>query len=410
MQPPNARDALINKAGAHFAAQEQQLRMPSKRSVFPAPVKDYKTIHSPSGVRIRYKEPGKAGICETTPGVNSYSGYIDLSPNKHAFFWFFEARHNPETAPVTLWLNGGPGSDSGIGLFQELGPCNITEDLKSQLNPYAWNEVSNMIFLSQPFGTGFSYQYEEEGSLNNVTGSVQNASYATPDGRYPQIDVYSINSTDLAAHAAWNIVQGFYSALPQLDANIKSVEFNLFTESYGGHYGPSFFSYFQSQNELIQTKGLPGKHLDMKSLGIGNGIISEKVQVPQYPRFSVNNTYGIVGYNQTVYEFAEFTLHMPNGCLDMIDTCARVDQTTIAGQSICSEGANMCRDSVESLWYNFAGRGVYDIRHPYVDPTPPEYFTSYLNLPEVQQAIGGMSTRRASTPPMQAASIVEKLC
>lgn len=39
----------------------------------------------------------------------------------------------------------------------ELGPCNITEDLVTQLNPYGWNEVSNMLFLSQPLGVGFSY-------------------------------------------------------------------------------------------------------------------------------------------------------------------------------------------------------------------------------------------------------------
>lgn len=38
--------------------------------------------------------------------------------NSHTFFWFFEARHNPQDAPITLWLNGGPGSDSMIGLFQ----------------------------------------------------------------------------------------------------------------------------------------------------------------------------------------------------------------------------------------------------------------------------------------------------
>lgn len=77
-----------------------------------------KTIKTANNVTIRYKEPGKEGICETTPGVNSYSGYVDLAPNVHTFFWFFEARHNPETAPITLWLNGGPGSDSLIGLFE----------------------------------------------------------------------------------------------------------------------------------------------------------------------------------------------------------------------------------------------------------------------------------------------------
>ena len=77
-----------------------------------------KTIKTANNVTIRYKEPGKEGVCETTPGVNSYAGYVDLSPEAHTFFWFFEARHDPANAPITLWLNGGPGSDSLIGLFE----------------------------------------------------------------------------------------------------------------------------------------------------------------------------------------------------------------------------------------------------------------------------------------------------
>lgn len=84
----------------------------------PADAQSVKTIHSNTGATVRYKEPGKAGICETTPGVNSYSGYVDLSPDAHTFFWFFEARKDPASKPLTLWLNGGPGSDSLIGLFQ----------------------------------------------------------------------------------------------------------------------------------------------------------------------------------------------------------------------------------------------------------------------------------------------------
>jgi carboxypeptidase C (cathepsin A) len=62
----------------------------------------------------------KTTICETTPGVKSYSGYVNLPANAaegrnyptHTFFWFFEARKDPSNAPLSLWLQGGPGSPS----------------------------------------------------------------------------------------------------------------------------------------------------------------------------------------------------------------------------------------------------------------------------------------------------------
>ncbi|KAJ7034784.1 Alpha/Beta hydrolase protein, partial [Mycena alexandri] len=95
---------------------------------------------------------------ETTPGVLQVSGYGDIAANQSIFFWYFAARNNPETAPLSLWFNGGPGSSSMLGLFQELGPCRITNDSSGvTLNPFSWNTDSNFLFIDQPVGVGWSH-------------------------------------------------------------------------------------------------------------------------------------------------------------------------------------------------------------------------------------------------------------
>ena len=60
-----------------------------------------------------------SSICETTRGVRSFAGYVRLPAGapyaayeQNIFFWFFEARRDPEHAPLTVWLQGGPGMGS----------------------------------------------------------------------------------------------------------------------------------------------------------------------------------------------------------------------------------------------------------------------------------------------------------
>lgn len=91
-------------------------------------------------------------ICETTPGVKSFTGYVHLPPGSlsdlgenndypiNTFFWFFEARNDPMNAPLSIWMNGGPGSSSMLGLFVENGPCFVNADSNStRLNEWSWN-------------------------------------------------------------------------------------------------------------------------------------------------------------------------------------------------------------------------------------------------------------------------------
>ena len=354
----------------------------------PARPTGVKTITSPNGVKIRYKEPGKDGVCETTKGVNSYSGYVSLNETTNMFFWFFEARKDPAHAPLTLWLNGGPGSDSLIGLFEELGPCSVTEDLKSKLNPYGWNEVSNMLFLSQPIGVGFSYAHTKVG-YENSRGSIQKDPITGEDeGRYARVNPYRYDTTLAAAEGAWEILQGFLVNLPTLDSTVKNRTFNLWTESYGGHYGPTFYDYFYQQNELISSGKQEGVALRMDTLGIINGIIDELIQAPYYAEFARFNTYGIQAINETIYQFMKTFYSVSGGCRDYIQYCASLDKDTAHGKEICQYATNICRSFCEEPYYAYGGRGVYDIRHPYNDPTPPAYFADYLNQAHVQQAIG----------------------
>ena len=87
---------------------------------------------------------------------SAYTGYIDVEA-RHLFFYFFESRRNPDQDDVVFWTNGGPGGSSTVGLFMELGPCRLDSPNKTTYNPYSWNEYSNIFFIDQPVGVGFSF-------------------------------------------------------------------------------------------------------------------------------------------------------------------------------------------------------------------------------------------------------------
>jgi hypothetical protein len=73
--PLLALSALVLRASG---LSPKQWHKRSDHLYLPKEVHDYKTATAPNNVTIRYKNPG---ICETTPGVESYSGYVDLTPD-----------------------------------------------------------------------------------------------------------------------------------------------------------------------------------------------------------------------------------------------------------------------------------------------------------------------------------------
>lgn len=60
----------------------------------------------------------------------------------------------------------------------------------------------------------------------------------------------------------------------------------------------------------------------------------------------------------------KFANGMSNGCQDQVSLCKQTNRTSLVDHAICSEATNMCRDNVEGLYYEYSGRGPYDIRSP----------------------------------------------
>ena len=43
--------------------------------------------HAATGARMEFVK--NSGICETTPGVNQYSGYLSVGSNMNMWFWLY---------------------------------------------------------------------------------------------------------------------------------------------------------------------------------------------------------------------------------------------------------------------------------------------------------------------------------
>jgi hypothetical protein len=85
------------------------------------------------------------------------------------FFWFFEAREDSTNAPLSIWLQGGPGVPSSSAPLNENGPCFVREDSSTtEINPWSWNNKVNMLYIDQPVQVGFSYDSLVNGTLDVV--------------------------------------------------------------------------------------------------------------------------------------------------------------------------------------------------------------------------------------------------
>jgi len=220
-----------------------------------------------------------ADLVDSLPGWDApllsktYAGYIEVGSKDNAtkmyeHYLFFESEGNPETDPLIMWTNGGPGASSFFGSFSELGPYYLTDaSLKTDSykktgvpslyeNFYRWTKLGNLLIRNLPPPIGFSY--------------------CDPAG--PAGDGYSCgpwNDTSVMVHSA-NLMQNWLNAFPEY----KGRDLFLTGESYAGVYVPML------AKEILSRGG--GLAAQLKGLAVGDGCTSGLTCLPHRgPLFSV---------------------------------------------------------------------------------------------------------------------------
>ncbi|MCJ1398410.1 hypothetical protein MMC11_001608 [Xylographa trunciseda] len=200
---------------------------------------------------------------ESLPDVNydigeMYSGLVPITNNaSRALFFVFQPTIGKPVDEVTIFLNGGPGCSSLDSFFQETGRFLWQPGTYLPVeNPYSWVNETNMMWVDQPVGTGFSIgeitaktqeetaldfvhffkNFEDIFGIKNFKIYVTGESYA---GRYvPYISAAMLNQKDTEYFnlqgaltydpciGDFNLVQEEIPAVPYVQAYNNLFNFN----------------------------------------------------------------------------------------------------------------------------------------------------------------------------------------
>ncbi|XP_018430107.1 PREDICTED: probable serine carboxypeptidase CPVL [Nanorana parkeri] len=294
-----------------------------------------------------YLESGKIdearelSLVGNLPGVNvkSYAGYLTVNKtyDSNLFFWFFPAQVNPDTAPVLLWLQGGPGGTSMFGLFVEHGPYIVTKNLTLVQREFSWTNKYSMLYIDNPVGTGFSF---------------------TAEGGY------AVNQDDVGRDLYSALTQ-FFQIFPEYQQN----DFYCTGESYAGKYVPAIGYYIHIHNPTAKVK------INFKGIAIGDGLCDPEGMLGGYADFLYQT--GMVDENQKDYVQKQ---------TDMAISYIK-QQKWIDAFDVFDSLLNGDRTSYPSFFQNVTGCNNYFNFLQCQEPADQGYFGLFLALSEVRKSI-----------------------
>ncbi|XP_062209144.1 serine carboxypeptidase 1-like [Phragmites australis] len=277
--------------------------------------------------------------------VQQYSGYVNIDDKagKSLFYYFVEASADAAQKPLLLWLNGGPGCSSfGIGAFQEIGPFRVDTDGKTLCkNKYAWNTVSNVLYLESPVGVGFSYAVNTE--------------------------VYNTMGDNMTAHDSYLFLLKWLDRFPEY----KARDLFIVGESYAGHYVPELAVAILLARSM-RPKDSP---INLKGIAIGNGILE------------------LASDQSSMFEYLWQHAFMSDSAHALIaQNCRNADDES----PLCQGARNSAYGHLGNIdVYNVYASTCHDKKvrpsgskcMDLADPCAQYYVEAYLNQPQVQKAI-----------------------
>ncbi|KAL6304126.1 Alpha/Beta hydrolase protein [Sparassis latifolia] len=196
----------------------------------------------------------------------SWAGLLPISnatdETRQLFFWFYPPGPGGSLDDLIFWTNGGPGCSSLEGLLQENGPISwMYGQAKPTPNQYSWTNLSSILYVEQPVGTGFS-----QGEPN-------------------------IKASDLDYDLAVQLV-GFMQQFLNVFSELEGKNLYLTGESYAGMYVPYIANYIYENPSLLD--------LSLKGFWISDPSISWDVVQEEIPAVAFVNKYlNVFSFNQT---------------------------------------------------------------------------------------------------------------
>ncbi|KAF9258269.1 alpha/beta-hydrolase [Marasmius fiardii PR-910] len=218
----------------------------------------------------------------TEPISRSFAGNIAVDraghPNDTLWFWAFEREEGSLTAqagerenePWLVWLNGGPGSSSQLGLMTENGPLRVQGDFSITQNNFSWHKLADAFWVDQPVGTGYS--------TSDANG------YVFDEDQLGQDFV------------------GFLSNVVKVFPSLATRPFFLTGESYAGVYIPYI------AKAILSTPNPPVK---LRKIAIGDGAMGSFPGYEEISTVSTLETYPqIINFDQEVFQYFREQTHL----------------------------------------------------------------------------------------------------